>query len=125
MELNPPIPSQRLNDSAIDPSAGTHTKARCSADGTPTIRASTSLSRRVRLLSERPRLRVGVPPAGAAFSSMAMQPTLPRQPTKIACFCFSIDDSRLLVALGVGFLMKLCDDGIITVETKSGRLSRS
>src|SRR6266542_316134 len=92
MVSKPPTPSQRENDSAIDPSVGTHTRAMCSAAGTPTITASTIRSR---LVSLRPRRR-GLRPAGAVLGTVAIGP---RQPTKMDCFCFSIELSRLVLAL--------------------------
>ena len=40
----PPIPSQEVNDSPIDASAGNHTNAISSSDGIPHITTSTTLS---------------------------------------------------------------------------------
>src|SRR6266508_4015151 len=60
------MPSQRANDSATEASAGTQTRPTCSRVGIPTIRVSTSLSRRV---SRRRRRRVA--PAGSALRTTA------------------------------------------------------
>src|SRR6476620_5048382 len=102
-----PIPSQFVKDSRTDPTAGSHTSQSTSTVGTITMSETTTRS------------------TGDRWSIPLYLDTVSpaRQEAKMLCFCFSM----LLTSpsMSLGFLMKDWMAGIITVEAKSGRVSRS
>src|SRR4051795_4449646 len=112
------MPSQLVNESRTDRTAGTQTNVRWMAAGMPTMIHRTILSRRV---SRRPRLRRRglLVAAGAVFSTVVVMVQL----AKIVSFCFWMDFVRLSTSFG--FFRKAWIEGIITVDAKSGRVSRS
>src|SRR3954447_4481860 len=93
--LIPPMPSQLVNESRTDRTAGTQTNVRWMAAGMPTMLHRTILARRV---SRRPRLRRRglLVAAGAVFSTVVVMVQL----AKMVSFCFWMFFVRLSTSFG-------------------------
>src|SRR6476661_5809924 len=122
-----PIPSQLVKDSRTDPTAGNQTSQRTSRVGTTTISVTTTRSTELRWsMPLYLRLATRTSSVGAATGLGRMRGTLPRprsQELKMLFFWFSM----LLQSpsMSLGFFRKDWMAGIITVDAKSGRVSRS
>src|SRR6478609_8976871 len=106
-----PIPSQLVKESRTEATAGSQTSHRTMRLGTTTIRETTILSRPESWSM----------PLYVRLLAMAALP--PGQEPKMLFFWDSILLQR--PSMSVGFLMKSWMAGIITVDAKSGRVSRS
>ena len=114
------MPSQRVNDSTTEASAGTQTNARSSsvgiADHQRAGRPCPAGS------SRRTARRAGAAPAGRppgrGVARVVAIATADQPSAKIDFFCSSIDFAGRSTSLG--FLMNVCSDGIITVRGEVG-----